>query len=413
MNGPVVQSERLESLDVLRGFAVLGILIMNIQAFANIDAAYTNPTIGGPFTGADYWIWYLSHLFAELKFMTIFSALFGAGIYLMTSRREETGRRARGLHYRRMMYLTIFGLIHAYLMWWGDILVWYGITGLWIFLFRKRRPRTLIIWGSAFVLLASLLSFAAGWTMPYWPEEKVAEFITEGWLPPPEDIQENLDVYRGDYWPQVVYRAPKVMGFQIFAYVFFGAWRIGGVMLLGMAMLRLGILGARRSRKFYKVMIALGAFIGLPMAAYGTYQMETHGWTGEYSFFFGVQYNYWGSLLASGGWIGVVMLLFKSGRLNGFVGALAAVGRMAFTNYIGQTVICTALFYGWGLGLFGYVDRTGQMLIVAAVFLLQLTVSPLWLYYFRYGPLEWLWRSLSYGSVQPLRARHADTVGPQ
>jgi uncharacterized protein len=417
MRGPVAEGERIETLDVLRGFAVLGILIMNIQAFANLDTAYANPTLAGPFKGADYWIWYLSHLLAEMKFMTIFSALFGAGVVLMTSRREQAGEKSRGLHYRRMLFLLLFGLVHGILMWWGDILVWYALTGMWIYLFRRRRPRTLIIWGVVFVALTSAISIFTGWSIQFWPPERVNELIVEGWAPPIEKLQENLHVYRNGTWAeQVAYRAPKIGLMNTFLYLVFGAWRTGGVMLLGMAFFKLGVLSGQRSRRFYLAMVVLG-ILGLPVVGYGVYQQAAHGWSGEYTLFYGTQYNYWASLLVAGGWIGAVMLVCRSGRLAGLVEGLAAVGRMAFSNYIAQTVIGTAIFYSWGLGLYGSVDRIGQVLIVVAVFALQIAVSPVWLQYFRFGPLEWLWRTLSYGRLQPMlaerRARGAPgVVGP-
>ncbi len=127
---PVAEKERIVSIDVLRGFALLGILPMNIQYFSMISAAYDNPTAYGDLHGANYWIWLFCHVLADQKFMTIFSMLFGAGILLMTSRIEATGKPSASLHYRRMGWLILFGLAHAYLLWSGDILVAYGMCGL-------------------------------------------------------------------------------------------------------------------------------------------------------------------------------------------------------------------------------------------------------------------------------------------
>ncbi len=145
---PVSERERIFTLDVLRGFAVLGILPMNIQDFSMPGAAYLNPTAYGDLHGANYWVWLLSHLLADEKFMTIFSMLFGAGIFLMTSRIEAAGQPSAALHYRRMGWLVLFGLLHAYLLWSGDILFSYGVCGLLVFLFRKWRPRTSLIVGA-------------------------------------------------------------------------------------------------------------------------------------------------------------------------------------------------------------------------------------------------------------------------
>ena len=122
----VPEADRIQSIDVLRGFALLGILVMNIQSFSMIEAAYGNPTAYGSLEGANYWVWLLSHVMADQKFMTIFSMLFGAGIVLMTSRQEETSGRSAAVHYRRMGVLAIFGMLHAYLFWYGDILFGYA-----------------------------------------------------------------------------------------------------------------------------------------------------------------------------------------------------------------------------------------------------------------------------------------------
>jgi uncharacterized protein len=143
----VTRKERIVSIDVLRGFAVLGILIMNIQSYSMIGAAYMNPWAYGDLTGANYGVWFLSHLLADSKFMTIFSLLFGAGVVLMASRSEAKGRPAAGVHYRRMIWLIIFGLLHGLVLWYGDILYVYGMCGLGIFLFRRRSPKFLLIFG--------------------------------------------------------------------------------------------------------------------------------------------------------------------------------------------------------------------------------------------------------------------------
>jgi uncharacterized protein len=144
---PIRPSQRIVALDALRGFAILGILIMNIQSFAMIEAAYFNPTAYGDLTGLNKWVWILSHMLADQKFMTIFSMLFGAGIILFTTRAEAKGRSALKLHYRRTFWLLVIGLLHAYLLWTGDILVPYALCALVVVLFRKWSPTMLAIVG--------------------------------------------------------------------------------------------------------------------------------------------------------------------------------------------------------------------------------------------------------------------------
>src|SRR5262245_47254167 len=173
---PVEEASRIAPNDVLRGFALLGILVMNIQSFSMIDVAYINPTAYGDLTGANYWVWVLCHVFADLKFMSIFSMLFGAGILLMTERVEARGGRAAPLHYRRMAWLVLFGLLHSFLLWTGDILYTYGLCGMVVYLFRKRSSRTLIAAGLLALAVGSALSLGVGWWLRTLPEEEATVF---------------------------------------------------------------------------------------------------------------------------------------------------------------------------------------------------------------------------------------------
>jgi uncharacterized protein len=395
---PVETLDRIDSLDVLRGFAVLGIFVMNIQMFAMFGSTYFNPTYYGMWDGAGYTVWFLSHILADQKFMTIFSLLFGAGIVLFTSRKEEIGRPARKHHYRRMGWLILFGLVHAYFIWEGDILFLYGVCGLWVYPFRK----VLIVTGLVVLAIGSGLALMSGMTAQFWPEEARDNFITQSWQPPPENLAEATAAYGGgNYWRQVVYRAPHSLVWQTFVLLFWGVWRAGGLMLIGMALFKLGIFGALRSRKFYLTLIVLGAAVGVPLVVKGVAEKFARDWEPFYSFFVGTQYNYWGSLLVSGAYIGIVMLVCKSEALHRITRPFAAAGRMAFSNYIGQSLVGFFIFYG--LGYFNEIDRVGQIAIVFGVWVVQLIVSPLWLKRYRYGPLEWLWRSLTYGRRQPFR----------
>ena len=189
---PVAPPERLASLDVLRGFAVLGILLVNIQDFSMVFAAYLNPTAYGDLTGLNRWAWMLTHVLGDQKFMTIFSLLFGAGILLVTSKAESKGLPPAGLHYRRIFWLFVIGLMHAYLIWRGDILVAYAVCAVWVYLFRKKKPKTLLIAGAAFILVPALLYLLFSWSVPYWPPEAVESNI-QMWAPPAERIARTRD----------------------------------------------------------------------------------------------------------------------------------------------------------------------------------------------------------------------------
>jgi len=401
---PVTPSERIISLDVLRGFAILGILIMNVQSFSMIMASYINPSAFGDLTGLNRVVWTLSHVLADEKFMSIFSMLFGAGILMIAGRAEDKGLKAGSVHYRRSLWLILFGLMHAYLLWYGDILVAYGVCALIVFGFRKARPRRLLIAGLLIVSVASLLYLSFGYSMQYWPEE-ANENLMRSWMPDAEHVAGEMAAYQGGWLDQMSMRIPAAISLQTFVFLIWQVWRIAGLMLVGMALLKWGVLSAARSRRFYFTSTLVGFLVGYPLILLGVYRNFAAGWSLEYSMFYGPQLNYWGSILVAFGYVCTVMLLARAARPGLFTRALAATGRMAFTNYIMQTLICTAIFYGHGLGLYARMERKEQILIVFCIWVLQLIVSPIWLKHFRFGPLEWLWRSLTYRSRQPMRIR--------
>ena len=400
---PTRPTERIVAIDILRGFALLGILIMNIQGFAMPTAAYLNPTVYGDLSGANRWVWILSHVFADQKFMTIFSLLFGAGIVLMSEKLDARGQRAWGLHYRRTLWLLLFGLAHAFLLSSGDILVAYAVCGLWVYWLRRLRPGLQVALGLLVVSIPALLLLGTGLSMQFFPPGTVQELRAD-WQPPAAVLETEVAAYRGNWLDQMEARVPASLEFQTVVLLLWTNWRAGGLMLIGMALYRWGVLTGRRARRFYLGMVIVGFAIGLPVVSGGVIQNFAHNWTMEYSRFgLGAQANYWGSLFVSAAYIGLLMLFAQSGALPWLQKALAAVGRTALTNYLLQTILATAIFAGHGLGLFGSVERVGQIGIVAAIWVVQLVVSPLWLRYYRFGPFEWLWRSLSYWRLQPMR----------
>lgn len=399
---PTQPSERNIALDALRGFAILGILIMNIQSFSMIGAAYINPTAYGDFTGIHKWVWIISHVFADQKFLSIFSIMFGTGIILFTERLDVKGLNSLTLHYRRTIWLIIIGLIHAYLFWYGDILVTYGLCGLIVILFRKLSAGVLLIAGVLIFSVASILYFLFGLSLPYMPAEAY-DSIKQSWLSTPEIMQKELLAYRSGWLEQMELRVPEAIKFQTFLFLILMGWRAGGLMLVGMALYKWGILTAGRSKRFYMIFLIACFIIGFPMIVVGVVKNFKASWSVDYAMFFGSQYNYWGSLLVALGYVGLIMLIAKLSIMKKMLGLLSAVGRMALTNYLLQTLICTTIFYGHGFGLFGRVERLGQILIVFGVWIVQLLASPIWLRYYQFGPAEWLWRSLTYWKLQPMR----------
>jgi uncharacterized protein len=406
---PIGIKQRIVSLDVLRGVALLGILPMNIQAFSMIGAAYVNPTAYGDLGGANYWVWYLSHVLTDQKFLTIFSMLFGAGVLLMTSHVEESGTPAAPVHHRRMGWLILFGLLHGYLLWYGDVLLTYGVCGLLVYRFRRLTPRRLITIGLLLIAVAGVIFALCGLTMPYWPAQRVESFRYDTWQPTARMIADELNAYRSGWLGEMHRRFSDNTVVQVQGFLFVSFWRVEGSMLIGMALFKLGVLTAQCAKRVYWWLIAAGVFVGLPVVIYGTQSDFAAGWDMRRSLFYNYEYNYWGSILVALGWVGVVILLCQSPLLKVVLRPFAAVGRMAFTNYVLDTLICTSIFYGFGFGLYGKVSRTQQIEIVFAIWIIQLIVSPIWLRYFRFGPFEWLWRSLTYRRRQPFRL---STVAP-
>ncbi len=392
--------DRIISLDVLRGFALLGILIMNIQVFSMPMAAYLNPMAYGDFSRVNQVAWIVSHILADQKFLSIFSLLFGVGICIFSERAEAKQGRSASLHYRRTFWLLCFGLIHGHFLWQGDILYSYALCGFWVYLLRKRSARALCLLGILIFSVSSLIYVFAGMMVPHMPPEMIAA-MEQTWDPGPEDIQDNLAAYRGNWIEQMAQRHEQALDMETFYFFTTVLWRAGGMMLIGMALYKWGIFSAAKTYSFYLTLGAPGFLIGLSLVALGLLQNFAHEFSMEFSMFFGSQFNYWGSAFVSLGYVAAVMLFVKKGRYPGLQHRLAAVGQMAFSNYIFHTLVCTTIFYGFGLGLFGQVERMNQLFMVFAIWLVQLWYSPLWLQNFRYGPLEWAWRSLTYLRLQP------------
>lgn len=398
---PIPGKGRILSIDVLRGFAVLGILVMNIQSFSMIEAAYLNPSAYGDLTGINKWVWIISHMLADMKFLSIFSMLFGAGILMFSGHLEGQGKKTASLHYRRILWLLFFGLIHSYLMWHGDILVTYAVLGLVLYLMRKKKPKTLLIAGSVFLAVPMLLYLFTHVSIPYMPPESISG-IMGSWMPDSDAAARELAAYRGTYLSHLPLRVESSLMFQTFIFFYLMGWRAGGMMLIGMALFKWGVLSAERSNRFYRNGMLLGFVPGLSLIAAGILYNFSSGWALEKSMFLGSQFNYAGSIGVAFGYVCLINRMSRSVLYQGLKSRLAAVGRMAFTNYLAQTILCTLIFYGYGLGLFGSVQRWGQILLVLAVWAMQLVLSPLWLRFFRFGPVEWLWRSLTYWKIQPM-----------
>lgn len=401
---PVASTERLESLDVLRGFALLGILAMNIRMMAAPFGTYFYPYSLWEFEGASRVAFLFTAVFFDLKMMGLFSMLFGAGVLLYAGKAGADGAPTTGLWFRRMGWLLAIGLVHAYLIWNGDILVPYALCGLlvlwWV---RNWSPRALFIAGLAMLAIGAMLNASQGMAWESMSEADRAEQLAM-MSPTPAQAQQQLADLDGGYMEIVTGRAPMVaMGQSIYFALFF-LWRCGGMMLLGMALFKWGFLTGARAPAFYARAAGVCLPIGVALSSYGFFALESVGFAMP-ARAVADSWNYVGAIFTSVGYAGVLLYATTTGRFAALRRRLAAVGQMAFTNYLSHSVITAVLFLGWGFGLAGRFDYAQQLLVVAAIWTVQLVVSPLWLARFRFGPAEWLWRSLTYWQRQPMRRR--------
>jgi uncharacterized protein len=421
---PVASTERIGAVDKLRGIAVAGILVMNIYGFAMPFTAYSNPLAYGGTEWYNLGTWYFTHIFFDQKFLPIFSMLFGAGLVMMADRAEARGTKYAGIWYRRNFWLMVLGAAHAYLLWFGDILFTYAVIGMLIYPLRNLKPRTLTIIACLLLPVGLLLSASGGQYMTKLQSSSVeiielqeaGEELTdeqsatlEEWeamsvfLGPPEvAVQKDLEAYQKRYSDIVVHRAPVAAMMQTSGLSFL-IWRVGGLMILGMALMKLGVLSGERSNSFYRKLMLAGYLLGFPIVLFSAYDLSAHQWDGMYMFKLGGMWNYVGSILVSLGHISLFMMVINGGALKNLMQRFAALGRMALTNYLMHSVILTTVFYSYGLGLYGTIPRIWQMGFVVAVVAFQLWFSPLWLEKYRFGPVEWLWRSLTYWQRQPMR----------
>ena len=420
---PTDTSERITSLDVLRGFALLGILLMNIVGFGLYSRAYDNPTSAGGDTGANLWMWIVLHIFAEGKMRCLFSLVFGASVVLLTSRLE--GRPDSGdIYYRRTLWLLVFGVIHAYLLWQGDILYPYALCALVLYPFRKMRPKTLMIIGVSSMIALSAFTVGRGYLRrsdmieakaasakaerkeTLTDEEKAAKETWETLLkkrnPDEAALRKDAAKWQGNFISVVKARGTLVNDWNSSPYYYPGNLDIWGMMFIGMALFKYGVLSAKKSRPFYVGLMLAGYAVGGAINSYTAWQLvSSHFDPLVHSFSFCV-YDL-GRLSVALGHLSLIMILCQSGWLRFLTTRLGAVGQMAFTNYIMTSTICAFIFTGYGLGLYGQLQRYQLYYVVAGISLFQLVVSPIWLRYYRFGPLEWCWRALTYWKRPPMR----------
>ena len=297
-----------------------------------------------------------------------------------------------------MTWLLVIGLIHMFGLRFGDILVTYALAGFIIVFFRRMSPAKLIGWGLFWITLSGLLMVAIFASFVLLPENMTA--VDVGMAYTDEQLADLVNAYQSGYLQSRIPNALNGLG-NILMFGFFGG-RIVGVMLVGMALFKLGFLLGRWSVRNYVIAAAIGLGVGLPIVAWGGQQAIAHDFALD-TLWLHTATNYAGSLLVAFGYAALINLACKAPWLKLARLPLAAAGRMAFTNYLTQTITMVFLTVGGvGLGLFGQLERVDQARLVILIWIIQLIVSPIWLSVFRFGPFEWLWRSLSYGKLQPI-----------
>jgi len=432
---PVTLAERIHALDTTRGFAVLGILIMNIWSFAGPQAFYDYPLLVADWSGAPVQTWAVMHTLFEGSQRALFSMLFGAGMLLMVNRLDESapGASSARLYYRRLFFLMLFGLFDMFvLLWPADIIFIYGLCGLVLYPLRRCRPVTLVMIALAvFAAQASLR--ALDWQEGIQLQQEFglsAEVALEN--PPIAEVDdastEAREARRKDYESREN-RAHPVMDEKMAEQIrLLGSGDFGefvkdklftsllllivvglksmvldslGAMLIGMALLRAGILQMRASTRTYLVMTVVAYGIGLPLAFWETTALIA----ADFDFVLKgrnlIHYDL--RRMAVGiGHLGAILLFCRAYSNSWLATRLAAVGRMALTNYLAQSVLCGLLFYTVGFGLYGQFTGYYLYLVVAGVWIVQIVFSNWWLARYRFGPAEWLWKSLTYKKKQPM-----------
>lgn len=437
---PLQQPERIKIIDTIRGIALLGILIMNIPYFGMPYQEVNDLRIRNEFTGLNYYTWWTVNGFFEGTMRALFSILFGAGCILIIRNLEkkQIGLQAADIYYRRLFWLILFGMFNAFILNWpGDILYNYGLCGLFLFPFRNMKPKGLLIMSIVLLAITTALS-----SLPMYmsanarkageaalalearrvPLNKEQLAAKEEWLALQKKTQveeirtaaaETRQSMRGSYLDVMSTIAPFNIKFESIKMYKSLFWDAITFFFIGMFLFRKRVLTGERSKKFYWTLMLAGYTAGLLLNYMFLRTLLNIGFDLTRLADEMTINPYQGRrLLLALGHLSLIMLVYKYRLLPRLMTALARVGQMAFTNYLMQTIICSLIFYGYGLSWYGVFERYELYIVMAGVWLFQLSFSNLWLRYFRFGPFEWLWRSLTYWKRQPMKKRAATEALP-
>ena len=427
---PVGPSERIHILDSLRGIAILGILLMNIPGFALPEPAYGDPSVLNEWGSINFKTWNFIDWSLEGSQRALFSMLFGAGIILFISRQEKKvgGLYPADYFFRRQLWLLVFGLINAFvLLWFWDILFHYACLGMIMFAFRRLAPKSLLIGAGICLLLmlvrenrdfyqdkkvirkgeiAASIDTTVNKLTPKQKDELGAMTAFKERTSPEgkkKKMEKSLAGIQGSYVDLYEYQSERSFRSEV-NYLYFGGWDILVFMFIGMAFFKSGVLTGQASPKLYALMAILGLGIGLTISHFRLQPLIDYRFN-YYEYTKNVPFEYYelSRTLRALGIFGLIMLMYKSGWFNWLFKLMRPVGQMAFTNYLMQSLMGGIFFYGIGFGMFGKLQRYEIYYVVLAIWAIEIIWSHAWLRFFRFGPLEWLWRSLTYWKLQPIR----------
>jgi uncharacterized protein len=405
---------RIATLDIVRGVAVMGILAMNIVGFAMPQAAYLNPNAYGSESGWDYASWAFSFVLVDGKMRGLFSFLFGASLLLVIRKAEAKGESPARVHFRRMLWLLLFGWLHYLFIWYGDILTGYASIGMIAWFYRNKPVHRLAIAGTILVLVELALmatlavhvhSLAVAAAAPHPDSATLADLRVmseDVAVPSAAELAAQMRLYLGGWWGLARSQIVDHPGEPLMMLFAFG-WETLGYMLFGMAALKSGFLTGSWDDRRYRRIAAVGFAVTVPAYAGLAWLLWSDGFTVPGIFALSMAATVLlrpvmvAAIAAS-----FILLTRRGGRVTQ---RIAAAGRAAFTNYLGTSLLMTFLFYGWGAGLFGRFSRIELWLVVLAMWALMLAWSKPWLERHNYGPFEWVWRSLARWQWQPMRKR--------
>jgi len=442
---PVSPTERIVSLDVLRGVAIFGILVVNIAFFSGSLATMMNPPAMADQPLSEQLAWGFVKVFAEFKFVSLFSLLFGIGMVVQLNRARHRGHTGSATYIRRLLILLVIGLVHGLLLWYGDILAMYAVGGFFLYLLRDLSSRALLVAACVTFFIATVAYMGmqafgiwAGGLERNNAEEIVqttqdtndttndeaavvlsqsdddrwerwkdalsrwadAEFnvTDESW-----DEVERIAFGEGPLLAALLTRLMLFVAAVVISGIFSGfVFRVLAMFLLGAALMKMDFFNARhRSLHLKLFVICVPAGLVMELACAALYAQNDFQMT--WTMLLAETIHWFGSFILMLGYVGAICTLVHSGIMAWLQSAVGAVGRMALTNYLMQTVIATSIMYWWGLGLFGTFTRVQQLMLVLAIIVGQTIFSIIWMRLFQFGPMEWLWRSLVYLKRQPMR----------